>query len=90
MTTIDGFSIEPDSIDTFLFWRVAEPQHEYVIKIDSKHIELLQIMAAAVSNGDPEVDARRFKGEVLRTAKKYQGQLFPKAQQFERRPSDPA
>jgi hypothetical protein len=69
---------------------LAKPQHEYVIKIDSKHIQLLQIMAAAVSNGDPEVDARRFKGEVLRTVKKYQDQLFPKAQRFERRPSDPA
>jgi hypothetical protein len=26
-----------------LFWRTAKPQHEYVIKIDSAHIELLPI-----------------------------------------------
>jgi hypothetical protein len=79
--TIDGFSIEPHTtMDTFLFWRMAEPQHEYIIKIDSAHIELRQILPAAVSHGDPEVDARLFKGEVLSAAKKCQDRLFPKAQ----------
>jgi hypothetical protein len=78
--TINGFSIEPHTTDTFLFWRVDEPQHEYIIKIDSKHIELVQILPAAVSQGDPEVDARRFKGEVLSAAKKCQDLRFPKAQ----------
>jgi hypothetical protein len=38
--TIDGFSVEPHTtIDTFLFWRMAEPWHEYIIKIVSGHIE---------------------------------------------------
>jgi hypothetical protein len=32
-------------------------QHEYIIKIESERIELLQIVPAAVSQGDPEVDA---------------------------------
>jgi hypothetical protein len=74
--TIDGFSIEPDTTtDTFLFWRMAEPQHEYIIKIDSERIELLQILPAAVNHGDPEVDARRFKGDVLNAAKKCQDLL---------------
>jgi hypothetical protein len=79
--TIDGFSIEPHTtLDTFLFWRVAEPQHEYIIKIDSEHIELLQILPAVVGHGNPEPDAWRFKGEVLKAAKKVQYLLFPKAQ----------
>ena len=78
---IDGFSIEPHTtIDTFLFCRMAEPQHECIIKIDSGHIELLLIAPAAVNHGAPEVDARRFKGEVLNAAKKCQDLLFPKAQ----------
>lgn len=77
---IDGFSIELHTTDTFLFWRVAGPQHEYIIKLDSEHIELLQIVPAAVSDGDPEVDPRRFEGEVLKAANKFQDQLFPKAQ----------
>jgi hypothetical protein len=58
---------------------MAEPQHEYIIKIDSGYIELLQILRAAVNHGAPEVDARRFKGEVLNVAKKCQDLLFPKA-----------
>jgi hypothetical protein len=37
---IGGFSIEPHAV-TFLFWRVAEPQYEYAIKIASTHIETL-------------------------------------------------
>jgi hypothetical protein len=44
---------------------------------------LLQIVPAAVSQGDPEVDARRFKEEALRAAKKCQYLLFPKLSQFE-------
>jgi hypothetical protein len=78
--TIDGFSIEPYAISSFLFWRIVEPQHEYIIKIESERIELLQIVPAAVSQGDPEVDARRFKEEALRAAKKCQYLPFPKTQ----------
>jgi hypothetical protein len=71
--TIDGFSIGPHTAtDIFLFWRVAAPQHEYIIKIDSGHIELLQIVPTTVNHGDPEVDAMRFKDDVLNAAKKYQ------------------
>jgi hypothetical protein len=34
-----------------LFWRIVEPQHEYIIKIESERIELLQIVPACGQPG---------------------------------------
>ena len=52
MTTIDGFDIELWIADTFLFRRVCEPQHEYVVKITSERIEVSETLPADVDSGD--------------------------------------
>jgi hypothetical protein len=77
---IDGFSFKQLDADAFLFCRVADPQHEYIIKIAPVHIEMLEIVPATLGQGDPEVDATRFREEALKAAKKCQYLLFPKAQ----------
>jgi hypothetical protein len=78
MTMIDGFDIEPYIDDTFLFRRVCEPQHEYVVKITSERIEVSETLPADVDCEDPGVDAVSRKGDVLKAAKQYKVRLFPK------------
>jgi hypothetical protein len=78
MTTIDGFDVDAYVADTFLFRRAGEPQHEYVVKITSERIEVSETLPADIGCGDPGVDAVNRKGDVLKAAKKYQGQLFGK------------
>ena len=78
MTTIDGFSIEPHTNDTFMFQRLAEPHHEYEYKLTSKSIELIKIVPAAIPHRDPAMDARRFGRDATEAARKYKDQLFSK------------
>ena len=79
MAIIDGFEIEPHTADTFLFRRVGEPHHEYEYRLTSKRVELLKIVPAAVGQGDPDKDAKRYGGAASEVAKRYRNQLFPKA-----------
>jgi hypothetical protein len=76
LTTIDGFSIETHN-DRFIFQRVAEPHHEYVLKLDPEPVKVVLIVPADVAHRDPLQDARRFEGEVLEVARKFRDRLFP-------------
>jgi hypothetical protein len=78
MTTIDGFDVEPYTPNKFLFRRICEPLHEYVVKITTERIEVSETLPADVGCTDPGVDAVNRKGDVLKAAKQYQRQLFRK------------
>lgn len=82
-TMIDGFSVEPQTSETFMFKRTAVPQHEYEFRLTSEHVGLIQTMPAPVDHGDPGEDAERFEIEAAEAAKKYRDHLFGSAEAAE-------
>jgi hypothetical protein len=77
-TTIDGFSIEPHTNDTFSFRRLSEPHHEYEYRLVSKRIELIKIVPAAIPHGDRQW-TRGASGATPRCGQEVPGPAFPRS-----------
>jgi hypothetical protein len=73
---IDGFTIEPNSDSCFLFHWNTGPHHTFNIEITSKRVTLVETLPAAVADGDPLADAKRFESKALKAAGKHKRHMF--------------
>jgi hypothetical protein len=76
MTEIDGFNIEPYIGSCFLFQWMTEPHHTFKFEITSKRASLVETIPAAVTNGNPLIDAKRLESKARKAADKYRRKMF--------------